>query len=126
MTNTKINIKARIMTYSSAARMNRRRFETNHRNAVSFREQAKALGPITNTIILVVLGCILGLFYLSQVTKVNANGYVIDSLQKEHSSLVKEHEELELQTAKLQSLDRVASSPEASKLVAVNSTKTIR
>lgn len=114
------------MTYSSATHLNRRRFESNHRNAVSFREQAKTLGPITNTIILLVLGCILGLFYLAQVTKVNANGYVIDSLQKEHVALQKEHEELELEAAKLQSLDKVASSEPASKLVAVSPTKTIR
>lgn len=90
------------------------------------REQARVLGPITNTVLLLVLACLLGLFYLSQVTKVNANGYRIDSLQKEYTSLQKEHDELELSAAKLQSLDRVASSEEANKLVAVSPTKTIR
>ncbi|OGL31291.1 hypothetical protein A3F37_02925 [Candidatus Saccharibacteria bacterium RIFCSPHIGHO2_12_FULL_41_12] len=114
------------MTYSSSISTNKRQFESRHRNAVSFREQARVLGPITNTVLLLVLGCLLGLFYLSQVTKVNANGYKIDSLKKEYSSLQKEHDGLELSAAKLQSFDRVANSEEANKLVAITPTKTIR
>lgn len=114
------------MTYSSSLSMSRRRFATRHQNAVSFNEQARTLGPISNAIILVVLGCLLGLLYLTQVTKTNANGYTIDGLQKQHTSLQKEHEELELAAARLQSLDRVANSPSAQGLVTVAPTKTVQ
>ena len=114
------------MTYSSSLAMSRRRFASRHQNAVSFQEQAKSLGPVSNTIMLVVLSCLLGLLYLTQVTKTNANGYTLDSLQKEQSALQQEHEELELTAARLQSLDRVANSPANQSLVSVAPTATVQ
>lgn len=106
--------------------MGRKRFAARHQNVVSFQEQARSIGPISNAIILVVMSCLLGLLYLTQVTKTNANGYTIDSLQKQQTSLQKEHEELELSAARLQSLDRVANSAEAQKLVSVAPTATLQ
>ena len=114
------------MTYSSSTLVGRQRFAARHQNAVSFSEQAKTLGPISNTILLVVMGCLLGLLYLTQVTKTNANGYTIDSLQKQHSQLLTEHDELELSAARLQSLDRVANSSEAKSLVTVAPSATLQ
>ena len=114
------------MTYSSSVAMGRKRFAARHQNVVSFQEQARSIGPISNAVILVVMSCLLGLLYLTQVTKTNANGYTIDSLQKQQTSLQKEHEELELSAARLQSLDRVANSAEAQKLVSVAPTATLQ
>jgi uncharacterized membrane protein len=114
------------MTYSSSLAMSRKRFATRHQNAVSFNEQVRTLGPVSNTVMLVILSCLLGLLYLTQVTKTNASGYTIDGLSKQHTQLQKEHEELELTAARLQSMDRVASSSEAQNLVAVSPTATIR
>jgi len=107
------------MTYSSSLALSRKRFASRHQNAVSFREQTKTIGPISNTIILVVLACLLGLLYLTQVTKTNASGYTIDSLKNEHTTLQQEHDELELSAARLQSLDRVANSSVNKNLVSV-------
>jgi cell division protein FtsL len=114
------------MTYSSSLAVGRQRFATRHQNAVNFKEQARTLGPVSNTIILVVLSCLLGLLYLTQVTKTNATGYKIDGLQKQYSELQKEHDDLELSAARLQSLDRVASSPASQNLVSVAPTATLR
>ena len=114
------------MTYSSSLAMSRKRFASRHQNAVSFREQAKTIGPVSNAIILVVMACLLGLLYLTQVTKTNASGYTIDSLQTQHSQLVKENEELELSAARLQSLDRVAKSPANNDLVSVAPSGTVQ
>lgn len=114
------------MTYSSSLAISRKRFAVRHQNAVSFNEQVRTLGPISNTIILVILSCLLGLLYLTQVTKTNANGYTIDGLSKQHTQLQKEHEELELTSARLQSMDRVAQSPSTQNLVSVAPTATIR
>lgn len=114
------------MTYSSSLAMSRKRFAVRHQNAVSFNEQVRTLGPISNTIMLVVLSCLLGLLYLTQVTKTNANGYTIDGLTKQHTQLQKEHDELELAAARLQSMDRVASSESTKDLVVVAPTATIR
>jgi hypothetical protein len=106
--------------------MSRKRFAARHQNAVSFQEQTRTIGPISNTIILVVLSCLLGLLYLTQVTKTNANGYTIDGLQKQHTQLQKEHDELELSAARLQSLDRVANSPASGSLVSVAPSGTVQ
>ncbi len=109
--------------------MSRKRYATRHQNAVSFSEQARTIGPVTNTILLVVLSCLLGLLYLTQVTKTNALGYKIDGpdgLQSRYSQLQKDHDNLELAAARLQSLDRVASSPVAQKLVTTAPTATLQ
>lgn len=114
------------MTYSSSLALSRRRFASRHQNAVSFQEQTRSIGPVSNTIILVVLSCLLGLLYLTQVTKTNSSGYIINDLQKQHTQLQKEHEDLELTAARLQSLDRVASSPANQSLVSVAPTATVQ
>jgi hypothetical protein len=114
------------MTYSSSLALSRRRFASRHQNAVSFQEQTRSIGPVSNTIILVVLSCLLGLLYLTQVTKTNSSGYIINDLQKQQAVLEKEHEDLELTAARLQSLDRVSSSPVNQNLVSVAPTATVQ
>lgn len=108
------------MTYSSSMAMNRQRFagKRNH-NAVSFRVTDRRLGPISNTVALIVLACLLGLLYLTQVTKTNALGYTIDSLQQHQTELTAKHNDLEVASARLQSLDRVQASAPAQSLVSV-------
>lgn len=113
------------MTYSSSLSVSRKRFASRHQNVVSMKETARTIGPVSNTIVLVVLSCLLGLLYLTQVTKTNASGYAINSLQKEQTALQKEQEQLELSAARLQSLDRVAASSEAKSLVPVSPTATL-
>lgn len=89
-------------------------------------KSAKTLGPISNTVVLVILSCLLGLLYLTQVTKTNASGYQIDSLQKEQTQLQKEHDQLELSAARLQSIDRVAKSSANKDLVSVAPSSTLQ
>jgi hypothetical protein len=67
---------------------------------------------------LIVLACLLGLLYLTQVTKTNALGYTIDSLERHQTELKAEHTDLEVASARLQSLDRVQNSEPAKNLVA--------
>lgn len=107
------------MTYSSSLAVNRNRFSGRNQNSVSFRAQARTLGPISNTIILIVLACLLGLLYLTQVTKTNAYGYQINSLQEQQAQLKSQHDNLEVDSARLQSLDRVQNSAVAKDMVSV-------
>jgi hypothetical protein len=99
--------------------MNRSRFSGRNQNSVTFRAQTRTLGPVSNTITLIVLACLLGLLYLTQVTKTNAYGYQINSLQQKQAQLKSEHDDLEVSSARLQSLDRVKNSPAAKNLVSV-------
>lgn len=114
------------MTYSSSLALGRQRYTGRNQNAVSFRVKERSLGPISNTIILIILACLLGLLYLTQVTKTNAYGYHINSLQQQQSQLTSQQDDLEVASARLQSLDRVSSSQVASTLVAVTPTDTVQ
>lgn len=114
------------MIYSSSVSMNRQRFAARQQNAVSFRTPKRAIGPVSNTIILVILACVLGLIYLTQVTKTNAYGYRINELQKEHTQLKVEHGELEVSAARLQAQDRVKNSEVAQQLVSVAPASTVQ
>ena len=115
------------MTYSSSVALGRQRQQIGrNQNAVSFRRQERTLGPISNTIILIVLACLLGLLYLTQVTKTNAYGYKINSLQEQQTQLSTEHDDLEVASARLQSLDRVENSTPAKNLTAVAPSDTVK
>lgn len=105
------------MTYSSAITMNRPRTSVRGSNTVSLRSTDRRLGPVSNTVALIILACLLGLLYLTQVTKTNAFGYTIDSLQKEQAALRVEHDDLEVASARLQSVERVQASAVAASMV---------
>ncbi len=107
------------MTYSSSLAMNRQRYARRNQNTTVFKRDQRGFGPVSNTIILIILGCILGILYLSQVTKTNAFGYQIDELRNESASLQTEHDELEVAAARLQSLERAKNSPVANDMVSV-------
>lgn len=113
------------MTYSSSVVASKRGYARRGQNAVSFVAASRTLGPISNTIILIVLACLIGLLYLTQVTKTNSYGYTINSLQQQQSELKDQKANLEVSSARLQSLERVASSDEAKGLVSVAPTGSI-
>ncbi len=113
------------MTYSSSLAVNRQRFASKNQNTTTFKKDDRALGPISNTIILIVLACVLGLLYLTQVTKTNAYGYKINSLTTQTTELQQEHDELEIASARLQALDRVKNSEAAKGLVSVAPSGTV-
>ncbi|HEX4774827.1 MAG TPA: hypothetical protein VH234_04900 [Candidatus Saccharimonadales bacterium] len=114
------------MTYSSSLAMNRSRFQGRNKNLVATPAQVRALGPVSNTIVLIVLACLLGLLYLAQVTKTNAYGYQINALQQMQSSLKSQHDDLEVASARLQSLARVQGSAVAKNLVATAPSATVK
>ena len=99
--------------------MSRRGYARRNQNTVTFVDTARTLGPISNTIILIVLACLIGLLYLTQVTKTNSYGYIINGLQQQQSQLQGQRSDLEVNAARLQSLDRVAASQVAKNLVSV-------
>jgi hypothetical protein len=105
------------MTYSSSVALSRRVGARRNQNTVSFRSKAQTLGPVSNTIILIFLFCLIGLLYLTQVTKTNSYGYTINNLQQQQTKLKNQRNDLEVTAARLHSLDRVAASNAAKSLV---------
>lgn len=119
---TNINInKDKNMTYANSLALGRRQntYAVRNQNVVSFRRTDRRLGPISNTIILVVLACLLGLLYLTQVTKTNSYGYHINSLQQQQAQLKSQNQNLEVASARLQAVSRVQNSDVAKNSVAV-------
>lgn len=115
------------MTYSSSVAASRRgTLARRNQNSVAFTKPGKTLGPISNSVILIVLGCMIGLLYLTQVTKTNSYGYNINSLKEEQSQLKSQKTDLEVKAARLQSFDRVAASPVAKNLVSVSPSDTVQ
>lgn len=90
-----------------------------NQNSVSFAASARTLGPISNTIILIFLACLVGLLYLTQVTKTNNYGYTINKLEEQQSKLKEDKASLEVSSARLQALERVSASNAAKSLVSV-------
>jgi cell division protein FtsL len=114
------------MTYSNSLAQGRRNmFASRHQNAVTFRSRDRRFGPITNISILVILACLLGLLYLTQVTKTNAYGYQINGLQKQQSQLQQQYNNLEVNSAELQAVSRVQTSTVAQALVPVTPSGTV-
>lgn len=128
------------MTYSSSLAVGRQRLADRSRvprgsdntawgkgrNTTTFQAKEQAIGPVSNTIMLIILACLLGLLYLTQVTKTNAFSYRINDLKEKQTSLQAEHDQLVVDSARLQSLERVKNSPVASKLVSATPTSTIQ
>lgn len=120
------------MTYSNSLALGRRAngpaFAGRGQNGVAFRSAKgeRALGPISNSIILIVLALVLGMLYLAQVTKTNAYGYKIASLQAEQQQLNAANDDLQVSAARLQAVQRVQDSQQAKDLVSVAPSGTVR
>ena len=115
------------MTYSSSVAASRKGLQVRrNQNNVTFVKKGKALGPISNTVVLIILGCLIGLLYLTQVTKTNSFGYEINKLKEEQTQLKSQQTDLEITAARLQSFDRIAKSPNTKNLVSVTPSGSIQ
>ena len=114
------------MTYSNSLAVGRQRYGALQQNTTRHEANEKTLGPVSNTIMLVVLACLLGLLYLTQVTKTNALSYKINDLKTEQSQLEIENDELAISAARLQSLERVKASETAKNLISLSSSATVQ
>lgn len=101
------------MTSHSAAYSSRNIRRSHNRVKVQTQD---GFGPITRTLLLVLVIGTLGLMYLTQITKTSAYGYQIDNLENRKSELIDENESLRVEAARLQSIERVRKSEFASNL----------
>lgn len=92
-----------------------------NQNTVTF-VPTVTLGPVAHTVIVALMIAVLGLIYLTQVTKTSTYGYQLDSLQTKRASLLAERQDLENENARLQALERVKSSSVAAAMTEPSST----
>lgn len=76
-------------------------------------------GPITTMFMLVALVVLLSLIYLNQVSKNSVFSYRISALQQKQTNLSSQQQKLEIDAARLQSMNTVANSSAVKKLVPV-------
>lgn len=80
-----------------------------NQNTVAF-TSGVSLGPVTHTVLIALMIAVLGLIYLTQVTKTSYYGYQLDSRQTKLDGLLAEKQNLEVENARLQALERVKNS----------------
>lgn len=80
------------------------------------------MGPITHTVVVALMVAVLGLIYLSQVTKSSTFGYVLQQQNDTLASLAAEQQDLEIENARLQALSTVKDSNVAAAMTAPVST----
>ncbi|MCA9332927.1 hypothetical protein KDA00_03565 [Candidatus Saccharibacteria bacterium] len=114
------------MTYSNSLSVSRQKFAGKNQNTTRYQVNEKTIGPVTNTIVLIVLTCLLGLLYLTQVTKTNSYSYKLDDLRKQQTELSSQQSQLEVEAARLQSLERVKNSSTTKNLVSVAPSATVQ
>ncbi len=113
----------RKLTYMSyhIATISQRQALRRNRNYVKNGSQASVLGPITNILFIAVLVSILGLIYLTQVTKTSSYGYEVNGLKTARQELIKENQSLQVESARLQALKTIKTSNVAKGLEDVGS-----
>lgn len=98
------------MTYSEATSSARRPAFGRNQNITYHKSSKTNIGPVSNIIIITVIICLMGLIYLTQVTKTYALGYKLDELTQRKDQLTSQNSNLELESAKLRSIEKVKSS----------------
>ena len=110
--------------YRATARRHANRQESSWRRNQNVTKFAPAvqLGPISHTVLVALMVTVLGLIYLTQVTKTSTYGYDINEREELLSALKVEKENLENENARLQALNNIASSDVAQAMTDPEST----
>lgn len=96
-----------------------------NQNTIAFRPSAK-LGPVAHTVLVALMIAVLGLIYLTQITKTSTYGYELSDLEQRRAELVNEKDNLEVENARLQAMERVQQSNVAKNLSEPASTEYAR
>ena len=84
-----------------------------NQNTVAFVSAIK-LGPVTHTVLIALMITVLGLIYLTQATRATGYDYAAQKIDSQISALNAEKSDLEIENARLTSLETVKNSSVAS------------
>jgi cell division protein FtsL len=102
------------MTYSQS--MQRAAQVRRNQNVGRYLDQRPRLGPFSNALVLLIAITLMGLLYLTQITKTSVYGFEVSELKQEKSSLETQNQNLRVEAARLQSIERIRKSEVAGKL----------
>ena len=80
------------------------------------------LGPVAHTVLVALMITVLGLIYLTQATRATGYDYEIDRIDSKISELAVQKENLEIENARLTSLNTVKNSAVAAEMTAPSQT----
>lgn len=83
-----------------------------NQNLVEYRSGVK-LGPVANMVVIVLLVALLGLLYLTQLSKTGSYSYEINEINQKKTELAAEQDDLKVENARLQSLATIKNSDTA-------------
>jgi len=112
------------MTYGKQISTNKATAYQRNHNVVTVGVLKTGLGPVSNAIVVVLIICLLGLLYLTQVTKTNTLGYNINNLTTQQQQLQDQYANLQVQASRQQSLDKVQNSSVATAMQSTTPTAT--
>lgn len=92
-----------------------------NQNTVAFISNVK-LGPVTHTVLVALMVTVLGLIYLTQATKATSYDYATQKIDSQISELNSQKSDLEIENARLTSLENVKNSTVAATMSAPAST----
>ena len=93
-----------------------------NQNTVAFVSDIK-LGPVANTVIIALMITILGLIYLTQATRATGYDYATQKIDSQIAALNAQKSDLEIENARLTSLETVKNSSVASTMTAPTTTE---
>lgn len=73
------------------------------------------VGPVSLQLIVVIVGTLLGLFYLIQSNRVSTQSLELKALEAKKTQVVEENERLSIEAARLQSIQQIKKSNEETK-----------
>ena len=85
--------------------------------------QELRVGPVSIRFITIALVTVLSIIYLAQSNATATKGYQLKELQKEQQELALENERLEVESSRLNSLDRIKETAREKKMVPVDKVK---
>jgi cell division protein FtsL len=96
-----------------------------NQNTVAFVSAIK-LGPVTHTVLIALLITVLGLIYLTQATKATGYDYATQKIDSQIAELNIQKSDLEVENARLTSLETIKNSDVAATMTTPISTDYIR
>lgn len=102
--------------YQQQAVQSRQRTRARRNQQMQSYAATRSLGPVTSTLLLVIMVGVLSLLYLTQITKTSVYGYQINELSTQQAALVEQQQELQVEAARLQSVARIENSSVAAGL----------
>ncbi len=103
------------MTYQLTQNYSSRRQQnwSRNQNTVAFVSAVK-LGPVAHTVLIALMVTVLGLIYLTQATRVTGYDYATQKIDDQIATLTAQKSDLEIENARLTSLETIKNSSVAS------------